>query len=189
MAKDEKNSEKTGKIKWIFFIVVIPFLFAVAVTLLILTVAGINLFDIAEKYGKEIPVVREWVSQEESAEEQLDRYKKMVSDYEQEITSLNQTIEEKERSISKLENQLQELNLVLDQTKEKSINIEEAMTNISQSFVEMDPINAANILEKLEEQTALKLLEKLPNDTRGNILAKMDPEVAARLTELLLQNL
>jgi flagellar motility protein MotE (MotC chaperone) len=52
-------------------------------------------------------------------------------------------------------------------------------------FNTMSARNAAQIVEEISDNTAVKILQGLNNDARASILARMDAKKAARLVELL----
>ena len=52
-------------------------------------------------------------------------------------------------------------------------------------FNTMSARNAAQIVEEMSDDTAMKILQGLNNDARASILARMDAKKAARLVELL----
>ena len=52
-------------------------------------------------------------------------------------------------------------------------------------FKNMTPRSAAQIVEEMKEELAVKILQGLGNDTRASILGRMDVRKAARLVELM----
>ena len=56
---------------------------------------------------------------------------------------------------------------------------------VVKAYRDMSPRNAAAIVEQLREPLAVELLQKLPADARSSILGKVNPQKAARLTELM----
>ncbi|MCL1875273.1 MAG: hypothetical protein FWF87_03305 [Synergistaceae bacterium] len=78
--------------------------------------------------------------------------------------------------------------------KEKGVNTkgkdatpeEEAlMKEITDTYQEISPRRAAQIMAQLPDHLAAELMKKLSQDARASILAKMDPKRAARITERL----
>ncbi|MDT3764075.1 magnesium transporter MgtE N-terminal domain-containing protein [Priestia filamentosa] len=59
------------------------------------------------------------------------------------------------------------------------------MKNLVRSYESMSPKNAALIISELKEDQALDLLGQLKTEALANILSKMEPDVAAKYTELL----
>jgi hypothetical protein len=56
-AMDGKERRKNNRFQWFLLIVLIPLLFAIIVTLLVSTVAGVNVFESAREYGGKVPVI------------------------------------------------------------------------------------------------------------------------------------
>ncbi|MDR1623079.1 MAG: MgtE intracellular region [Synergistaceae bacterium] len=56
---------------------------------------------------------------------------------------------------------------------------------VVKTYQDMSPRNAAQIVEQVREPLAVELLQKLPPDVRASILGKMNPQKAARLTEMM----
>lgn len=76
--------------------------------------------------------------------------------------------------------------------KEKNINVkgkeataeEEALIKeITDTYQEITPRRAAQIMSQLPDHLAVELMKKLPQEVRASILSRMDPRRAARLTE------
>ncbi len=63
---EEQEEKKYSKIQWFFIIIVIPALFALAVAMVVASVAGINVFEKAKEYSEKIP----FISSEEKVTDQ-----------------------------------------------------------------------------------------------------------------------
>ena len=64
---------------------------------------------------------------------------------------------------------------------------QELMDQVARTYQDMSARNAAAVIEQLRDNLAVDLLMKLPNDARASILGKVNPQKAARLTELMAQ--
>ena len=68
---EEQEEKKYSKIQWFFIVIVIPALFALAVAMVVASVAGINVFEKAKEYSENIP----FISSEEKVTEQQELLK------------------------------------------------------------------------------------------------------------------
>lgn len=69
----------------------------------------------------------------------------------------------------------------------EQLETDAALADYAQAFAEMEPANAAAILQELtgDMNLAAKILEQLTAEKRGLIMAAMDAEFAARLTRIM----
>ncbi|MCX7828456.1 MAG: hypothetical protein N2315_04510 [Thermanaerothrix sp.] len=63
--------------------------------------------------------------------------------------------------------------------------LEESLEDVLKTYKDMSPRNAAQILGKMDEDLAVEILSRLPNEQAAKILGRMDADRAARLTERL----
>lgn len=188
MAKNKPTQEKNsnGSFQWFLFII-LPLVFALTITLVILTMAGVDTIGYVKKAASGIPGISSLIQEENaviSAEsDQLEQLNKELESKQEEIdqlTTANQmnekTIEELNQEIVKLNNQLE------DETGTAEESTEEQVKSIARSFQEMEAENAAAIVNNLNQDTALQVLKNVPTKERGLILEVMDPAQAANLT-------
>ncbi|MCL2146922.1 MAG: hypothetical protein FWH52_03845 [Synergistaceae bacterium] len=95
---------------------------------------------------------------------------------------LSSDIEQRRQRINKQEADLLE--------KEKDVRVSEAtaeeaelIRELTNTYRDMSPRRAAQIMAQLPNSLAVDMMKKLPQDTRASILEKMDPVKAARITE------
>lgn len=187
MAKDAHEKQEGGKkLQWFFFVIVIPFVFAITLALIIFTLLGFNVFEQAEKYASKLPVVSQVVSNEEEnpGEEQVDRTDQLqasLADRSAEIKQLQQEVDNKQTTIAELEEQIKELEVELAANSESGEAETNKVTELAVSFQEMDPEEAAPIIGNMNETLAVQVLEEVPGEERGEILGQMEPEKAASL--------
>ncbi|KGX88446.1 MotE family protein [Pontibacillus litoralis] len=183
-----KEPKKTNKFQWFVFGIVIPFIFAVTVFLIVMTIAGVNVFDKAQQLSSEIPVVSSFLSKDEEGEGKTKNAedKATIQDQDAEIRDLQGMISMKDQEIKDLQIEVQQLEQQLKNQKDLSESKEEKVKEVSSSFKEMDADEAAIILEELEQNTALTILEQMSGKERGDILAEMNPQTAASMTNSLI---
>ncbi|MDE3838520.1 hypothetical protein C0966_03840 [Bacillus methanolicus] len=187
---EEQEEKKYGRLQWFLYVVVIPMLFALVVALIVMTFAGINVFDAAKEYGKKIPVVSNIFNNENS---------KSITEIEQTMVELEGEIKDKEAKISRLESQMQNKDQEIERLKLEKKRLERqidelaaiqeenkrAFKDIVRTYETMSAKKAAPIITKMKNEEALKILTNIKADTLASIMENMSPEEAAKYTELL----
>jgi len=193
MAKENlENKEKRNPILFFLFAVVIPLLIVSVIAVVILSLVGVDVSGWAKEKGSNIPVVSSFVEseEEEQLQAQLDRANETIELQVDEIDELNKEIdsleairEDLQLEITRLENRNQSEEGLLEESDETEVVDE--MKQAASSFRKMDPENAAQIVQNLDQATAVAILTNLSGDVRGAILAEMEPNQAAELVEAL----
>ncbi|AIF45466.1 MotE family protein [Virgibacillus sp. SK37] len=192
MSKQNKtDKKKLNPIIWFIFAVIVPLVVIITITLVILSMAGVNVMDWTKDKLAHIPGAATLVSGNENEKPQVDtnKIRSQVSQKEKEIKELNQQVDDLKTINNRLEQKIVKLekntsNPSLEEDSE-GLNMIETM---SQSFKDMDRQQAALILTDLEKDTAVSLLKELSNKVRGEILGEMDPAKAAELTQKLISD-
>lgn len=201
MAKDNKKQQnKTNPILWFFFAIVIPFIVAITLTVIIFTVAGVDVVGWAKSTGNSIPVVSSMITTDKDKNEQREeqKTKDIIASKDEKISQLNQKVSNLESTVGQLEQEIVKLeNSNSDEKKSESETSDaeaesesgnDSIKAISSSFNEMDSEQAALIIENMEQDLAVGILKQIPNDIRGGIFEKMEPDLAAELTQLFVTN-
>ncbi len=182
-----------SKFQWVLFVIVIPILFTITLALVLLTIAGVNVFEYSKVITQNTPILSSYVSSDENA---VVENRESV---ELQISSLEDTIQEKEEQIAELEKNLKEKETEINSLQEELLFLEEELlvkeeeqktygktiAEISKMYETMSPKNAAVIIPKLDNEEAISILSALKTETVSKILEKMDPEDAAKYTQLL----
>lgn len=183
-----EQEKKYSKLQWFFFVIVIPLLFAVAIALVVMTIAGINVFDLAQKYGEKIPGISAIVSDEEQiseATENVFTLRATVEDQKVEIAKLQSEIESKQASLElsqkEIDKLMQELKAFEEQEREITLQLEE----LAEVYETMSAKKSAAILSEMTNEDTVEILGKMSNEARAAVLEKMEPAKAAALTKLL----
>jgi len=186
----EVTEKKPGVFQKIFYWLIIPLTFTIAIVLIIAQFTNTNVFQIVDGVVEKLPFVD---SEEEIIETAATNQEKVVT--------LQAEIQEKEAEISKLQSEIDSTNvkneeLVIEierlQYEIESMQRQQSDTQIEQkeilkTFETMSAKKAAPILTAMTEQEALRILSSMKSDKLAEILSKMDPTDAARFTELLAQ--
>ncbi|MCD5322685.1 MULTISPECIES: MotE family protein [Pontibacillus] len=188
MASLEEPKQKSSKFQWFVFVILIPLILAITVALIIMTVAGVNIFEKTKQFTNDIPVISTMVNQEteENQGDQTVELEATIEDQNAQLEELQSQLTVKDQKINELNNEIEKLTNQLNDKNMSDKNKEEVLSNLSSSFKNMDPEEAAAIVSKLDQVASVNLLEKLPNDERGKVLAALDPELAATITSALM---
>ncbi|WP_027408687.1 MotE family protein [Anoxybacteroides tepidamans] len=194
MKEQEIEKEgKTGKFQWFLFVILIPLLFTIALTLVVATIAGVNVFDIAAKYGSNLPFVSELVggkpkSTEQILKENMLEQKATLEEKTAQIKKLETEMKNKQNEIDTLKQEIERLNAELEAKQQEaasSSNQKITMQDIAKMYGTMAPKNAAAIIPKMSDQEAVNILAAVGSDKAAAILEKMTPAEAAKYTALL----
>jgi flagellar protein FlbB len=188
----ENESKVYNKFQWFLFAGIIPLIFAIVVSLIVFTFAGVDVVDAAKKYGQYIPGISKLIPNEEGTINIEAKLQKDVLDLEavnkDQLASMEKLeieIEKRQGEIDSLQAKIEKLTEELRVREEQQQETKQTLTEIGKMYESMSAKNAAAILTELNEQEALKILKILPSNSLGSILEKMAPVDAARYTELL----
>src|SRR5699024_5850523 len=122
---------------------------------------------------------------EKSLEHRNEKLVTALDNKDAEIETLTQEIINLEGTIEKLERDLLKLEKRNPDSEENEAEPENEVTvkQMSGSFKDMDPEQAALIIQGLDKEIAVSILKSMSNKVRGSVLETMDPEQAAELTE------
>lgn|SRR5690606_12750658 len=189
MAKVQEGNKKTNKLQWFFFVIVVPVIFAITLLLVILTIVGVNPFQAIQDYGSKVPIVSSFIdnADEKKLEHEVSQLQATIKNNESIIMDLENEVNMKEKEIEDLKAQISQLEEQLLKRNKTMETYDETVKSITQSFSNMEPVNAANILVEMDENIALDVLNSLSSEARGNILAAMDAKDAAKFTDSLVR--
>ncbi|ASV65953.1 hypothetical protein MKX67_10135 [Cytobacillus sp. FSL W7-1323] len=186
----ESHKEKRSRpVIKIFMIIATTLIGLIAIGLLILTVSGYNIFEVAKKYGQNVPVLSTLFEEDQTEmmqtmENRLIELEAEVNDREARIEQLQNQVESKDNELNKasqektrLENRVDELVLMKEENKR-------AFSDIIKTYEEMAAKKAAPILSNMNEEEAVRILAEVKPEVLADILAKMEPTKAASFTSL-----
>lgn len=184
----ENTEKKYNKLQWFMYVILIPCLFTMALALVILTIAGINVFDITKQYAKYIPGLD--VSEQKDVEEvdyheQISLLETEIADKEVTMEAMEAKLTDKQNQIEALTAKVEELTTMLNERKQDEENQQEKLREVAKMYEEISPEKAAEILSMLTDQEVLDILSMLKNDTRAKIFEELEPAKAAEYTILL----
>jgi len=190
---EEQEEKKYSKVHWFFVVIVIPTLFAVTVAVLVLTVAGINVFEKANEFRDKIPFVptKEELSDKHAlkeAESTLTKLKAEIQEREAAIAKLETAVEGKDLEIEALQLEKEQLQSQIDNLLLPQKEGQQTFKEIVNTFETISAKKAAPIIAEMNDDEAIKILSSLKPDILAAILEKMNPQDAAKYTSLLTNN-
>ena len=118
------------------------------------------------------------LTSEERRSLELERWSDRLSEQEMELKTRSDSLDalsaDIEKRASALENKEQALSEKTAKPDENSDEENTYMAMLMKTYEEISPRKAAQILEQLREDLAVKLLAKMSNDVRASILGRMD---------------
>ena len=185
---EQQPKRKSGifqKLLW----VLIPIMFVVAILLVVSTLLNTNVFDLGQKAVESLPFVE---SEEDKAIE-------AVASNDTKVVGLQAEIQEKEAGISQLQKKLdsattekeklvtekEQLLFEIEKLKREQDEVKRDFSDILSTFDKMSAKAAAPVLIKMSDAEALRILTNLKPDKLAAILEKMDPQDAAKYTEMM----
>lgn len=182
-----------NKFQWVL-LAIIPFFFVILITLILMTVRGVNVFQYGKEIGSKIPGISSMMQDDEEKEEDslTLQYQQKNVDLEAEIADINAQMAELESSLITKDEEIQSFNIerqrLQREIEELKLAQEEnrrAFKDIIRTYESMSPKKAAQIITALEEEEAIKVLSNIKADKLSAIMEKMDPVKAARLMQKL----
>jgi flagellar motility protein MotE (MotC chaperone) len=189
-AEKDKNEKSTSRFQWVLFAGIIPLLFAVVIALVVMTVAGVNVFEKAKEAGASIPVLSSVIptdAKEEAAklEERVLSLQSEIEEKDSEISSLQGKIDSQEKEKERLVAEQEQMHAQIEEMEQIQQDNKRAFKEMISTFESMSAKSAAPVLLNMENDEAVKILSNIKPDTLAKILEKMPPPDAAKYTELL----
>lgn len=186
-----------SKLKWFFFVIIIPLIFALVVYSVIISFMGKSVVDQVKSVGSHIPFVSSLLEDEKKAEPNSENNEETLQ---KEITRLTETLNAQEQDVIALEKKLLEKDEDLVKAKETIVKLEKQLENASETGVivnqnvketakmllAMSPKDAASIITEMQNNEVIPVLNEMKANESGRILAKLDPKRASDLMKELL---
>ncbi|MBB6443845.1 MotE family protein [Bacillus benzoevorans] len=190
--QEEAEEKYYSKLQWFFMVIIIPSIFALAVALIVATVAGVNVVDKAKEYSEHIPFLSSGKHGDEKkieiVEQQLTELRAEIKVKESSIAELQAKVDTKDRQIEKLELERKQLEKEIDSLVAIQTENKREFKDIVKTYETMSAKKAAPIITQMNDKEALEILSQLTSDTLAAIMEQMIPAQAAKYTSLLSQN-
>ncbi|SFM32232.1 Flagellar motility protein MotE, a chaperone for MotC folding [Gracilibacillus orientalis] len=189
-ANPKKNKEKKPSIFQWFIVILVPLIFALLITVIILYFMGVDVGKHTKETLNKVPFISEQVTtdQEELHTNQLAEKDQQIDDIQEEMDALQYEVQSKDGTISELEEEISTLSsqiVELEAEQESDTTNLDSFEELATSFTAMKPKLAAPIIESMEDDIAVPLLRQLESEVRGEIFGEMEPEIAAGYSDLL----
>ena len=192
MAKviEEEKKDSYSRFQRFIFIIIIPLLFAITFALVIMTFAGINIFEKAQSLSSDIPFLAKVipsndVEDQKQLQEKILTLNATIEDQEAKMTQLQSELDQKDNLNDQLQATIQQQKGELEELRQIGEENKRAFKEVVSTFEAMSAKSAAPVLMEMEDEEAMKILSSIKPDTLADILEKMPPEDAARYTGLL----
>ncbi|MCQ6274096.1 hypothetical protein JMM81_03755 [Bacillus sp. V3B] len=187
---EEQKRKQYSKTQWFFVVIVIPSLFAITVAVLVLTVAGVNVFEKVNEIREKVPFIpsEEEITEKQALEElegKLTELKAEVKDRETTIVQLETETKGKTQEIETLKLEQEQLQKEIDNLTQSQQLEEQAFKGIVNTYETMSAKKVAPIITEMNDTEAMKILSSLKPGTLAAILEKMTATDAAKYTGLL----
>ncbi|MEM1503316.1 hypothetical protein RG959_07825 [Domibacillus sp. 8LH] len=191
---DMEGKNSYNPFQWLLFIVVIPLLFALTVGLVVMTIAGVNVFEKTKEVAANIPYVSEWTGATEqdgkTDSEKVVELQGEIKNKQAKIDQLSDDLESSKAEIEELLTEQDRLNAQIKQlqnqqketaeTEEKS-----AANNVAKTYESMDEESIAGIITNLTNNEAVAILQELSVEKQAAIFENLDAKKAAEYTKIL----
>lgn len=183
-----------GVFQWILFVLVIPLLFAITVALIVMTVAGVNVFEKAKEIGGHVPLISNMIDDGaadkggQTDKEKVVSLQAEIKNKEAKIEQLEKKLKASDKKVEDLFTEKDRLEIELEKLKkeeETAVTTDKQDNKLINTYESMAPKNIANILVNLSDSEAIKILAEMSTEKQAAILEKLPPETAAKYTKLL----
>lgn len=194
MAKKEVNDmhmdqpeSRTGFFQKIFFWVIIPLVFIIALLLVATMFTEKNVFD----YVEDIPFIGSKNNQNEAVDQMADTEKKVaqiqaeLKEKEAELQSKQTEVDQATAKNQELQTEIERLQYELDKMTAAQEEAKTDFKEIVSTYEKMSAKKAAPIIAAMDDAEALRILSSLKPTTVTAIFEKMTAEQAAKYTQML----
>ncbi|WP_210363821.1 hypothetical protein [Bacillus sp. REN3] len=187
---EEKENQRENRFQWFLFVIVIPTLFAIVIALVVLTFAGINVFQTAKDIGAKLPFVSKMV--EDTKQPSIEEYEKNIirleaeiKDGEAKMEQLQSKIESKDLQVERLELEKSQLEAQIEELTAIQQDNKRAFREIVKTYESMSAKSAAPIIAEMKNEEAVRILTNIKPDALAAIMEKLPAAEAAKYTEML----
>ncbi|WGV57944.1 hypothetical protein QIH01_20965 [Brevibacillus brevis] len=190
-----QEEREYGRWEWLFYMIVIPALFASLLGGVLLSLLGVNVLGTVLHWANSIPYVEKLVPDDYAAtpgsEEKPDMDKQVATlqqdqaKNQQQITALKEESAKKDATIAALEKQIDDVNKAMEDKRATEEERQKQFADLAKVYTTMSPKNAAAIIENLKLQESVAVMTKMKPAQQADILAKMEPKKAADISILL----
>lgn len=185
----QQPPRKSGGFQKFFIWILIPVMFVVAVLLVVATLMNTNVFDLGKKAVSSLPFVESEAQQAKDAvvidDSKVVSLQAEIQEKEAEIAQLQKKLDDTTTEKEKLLTEQEKLQFEIEKLNREQDDVKRDFNDILSTFDKMSPKAAAPVLIKMSDAQALRILSSLKPDKLAAILEKMEPQDAAKYTELM----
>lgn len=202
----ESEVEKThGKLEWFLYMIMLPVMFTVILTAILLQFLGYNIKGELFKWGNSIPYVEKVIpgsnpkplaeasappkvtDEIEASRKQNHELTQKLKQEQEQLRKVEAEMETKDVQIVQLQSEIGQLKRQIEEAKKAQEEKSNPDRDVAQLYTSMSPSKAAPILEAMPMNEVVKIVKVLKQDERSAILAKLNPTIAAKITSELLK--
>jgi flagellar motility protein MotE (MotC chaperone) len=191
--EEENDKEKTSRLQWFLYVMLIPVLFTIMIGLIIATLSGVNVIDKAKALTSNLPfssktAVSKTSTSTESNNSKVINLQAQLQSKSAEITKLQDQIDSQANDKQELLLQQKQLQSEINDLKKAAQVHQKKFSDIVSTYTNMSPNSAADIISNLDDNNAVEILANLDTDTLASIMEKLTPQKAAKYTQMLSVN-
>ncbi|MED1202072.1 MotE family protein [Heyndrickxia acidicola] len=189
-SEEEFELEKTSRMQWFLYVVLIPVLFTIMLVLIIATLSGVNVINKAKALTSSLPFSSKTTVSNTSAtigsnNSKILDLQDQLKNKNAEITKLQDQIDSQANDKQELEFQQKQLQSDINDMKKAAQIHQKKFSDIVSTYTNMSPNSAAAIISNLDDNNAVEILANLDTDTLASIMEKLSPQKAAKYTQML----
>lgn len=184
----EVVEKKPGFFQKLFFWVIIPLTFALAVLLIVANFTNTNIFGLADKAIDKLPFVKseqEKIENTTLSSDKIVTLQAEVQEKEAQLTQLQTELDSANTQNEELTIEIEKLQFEIDKLQREQQEYQMEFQEILKTYESMSAKKAAPIITAMSDEDALRILSNMKSNTLAELFMKMSPEDAARYTKLL----
>ena len=182
---------KLGLLQKFFYLVLIPLLFTLLLTIILGSSLGI--FDFSPQLNRtqnwfhNLPLIGAWIPEPElpppSGEAASEALRKEIAAQWELIDKEKGILADRAEALDTREKLLAEMTLLYNQAQAQKDSRDSLMKHLVTTVETMQPAAAAAMFDTMDEETAAEILVNMAPDKSAKVLNLMDSEIAARLMQ------
>jgi flagellar motility protein MotE (MotC chaperone) len=197
LAQADVEKSTYGAFERLLYIFLIPAVFTLILSGVLLSLFGYDVKDTALKMGNKIPVVHKWIpepvgsttevkdnaaavsDEKQPQDDQIAELTAAIANKEAEIEILTASAEQKDVKIEQLQKNLEQMEHKFAEKQQTEEQYAEQIRALAGMYAKMTPSKSAPILQNLTLSELVLVLSEMKPDQRVRVLEKMDPKIAA----------
>lgn len=190
ISETEETGKKIGFFQMLFYWLVIPVTFTLAIILIIAQFTNTNVFTMVDNVVEKLPFVdseKEIVKESAISQEKVVSLQAEIQEKEAQVTKLQSEVDSANAKNEEFVIEIERLKYEIETLKREQNETKKGASEILKTFETMSAKKAAPIIIELSDDEAVRILAGMKTDTLSAVLSNMTPAQAAKYTELLSQ--